>query len=432
MRSLSVYGSTAVVVLVAAAACSAGSNAPPLGGGPSAGTGGDLEAGPAGNSGAGLGGSAGSSIIVDLDSSSSETGPSPVCEFTDAIDHDGDGYSYNDGDCNDCDPFTNPGALDDGSPSADGGPPVDVNCDGVPGGDTYECDDGIQIDDSDALNGARAIGLCRKADPNATGKDKTWGVLSAKYVKADGQDGMNPDSHGILPQFGAANVQQGAKMLALSSGTARAPGDVDWKSPGGVNMGTECDAPISNMDTPACHGVTTGSPYDPAALELQIRMPTNAKSFKFHLNFYTYEFPDYICSEYNDFFVTLMEPKPSGSTDGNISFDPDHNPISVNNSMLQVCQSMTTHGKTFDCPLGTALLKNTGFDSEIPILDPGHAATGWLQTISSVEPGSVVTLRFAIWDSGDHKLDSLVLIDNFGFSVEPASGASTKPAPTPK
>jgi hypothetical protein len=46
------------------------------------------------------------------------------------------------------------------------------------------------------------------------------------------------------------------------------------------------------------------------------------------------------------------------------------------------------------------------------------AATGWLHTTAPVEGGSIITLRFAIWDSGDGILDSLALIDNFNWSIE--------------
>ena len=36
----------------------------------------------------------------------------------------------------------------------------------------------------------------------------------------------------------------------------------------------------------------------------------------------------------------------------------------------------------------------------------------------AVQPGSIITLRFAIWDSGDGILDSLALIDNFRWSED--------------
>ena len=47
-----------------------------------------------------------------------------------------------------------------------------------------------------------------------------------------------------------------------------------------------------------------------------------------------------------------------------------------------------------------------------------NAATGWLLTSAPALNGTIITLRFAIWDSGDAILDSLVLIDNFQWSEE--------------
>lgn len=387
---------------------------------------------------AGSGASSGSGGGVVTDSGGGPVFDAPVntdagnvvnCPHADDQDHDGDGYSFLDGDCNDCDPNANPGAFDIVG-GIDGGPGVDEDCNGVVDDEPTDCDVGIDIGDPDPMAGARAIGLCRTAIPNAVGKDRTWGVLSARYVKADGTDGMNPMSHGVLPVFGAAQVQQGAAMLALSSGTARAPGQPGYQSSQGAMMGTTSAPPPGYpKESNACPGVVTGGVHDPAALEVVLRVPTNANSFAFNLNFYTFEFPDYICSEFNDFYVTLMMPRPPGLQDDNISFDQDNNPISVNNSLLQVCTAQTAGGKYFPCPLGPALLQNTGFTG--PLIGE-HAATGWLQTNAPVEPGSEVTLRFAIWDSGDQVLDSLVLIDKFEWSVEPAEGTSTEPVEGPK
>lgn len=367
--------------------------------------------------------------FIDAPVSNDETGSPVHCPYVGDEDFDEDGYSFLEGDCNDCDPNTNPGAYDVVG-GVDGGPGVDEDCNGGIDDEPTDCDFGIAIGEKDPMAGARAIDLCRTAIPNAVGKDRTWGVLSAKYVKADGTPGMNAMSHGILTQFGAANVQRGGAMLALSSGTARAPGQPGFQSPQGATMNTNSNPPPNYpKESPACPGVITGDVYDPAALELQVRVPTNAKSFSFNLNFYTFEFPQYICSEYNDFYVTMMWPTPPGLPDGNISFDQDGNPISVNNSLLQVCQSQNAGSKFFPCPLGTSLLANTGYMG--PIIG-SHAATGWLQTSAPVEPGSEITLRFAIWDSGDPVLDSLVLVDNFQWSVEPAAGSSTVPIPQPK
>jgi hypothetical protein len=357
------------------------------------------------------------------------------CTAKDDQDHDGDGYSWNDGDCNDCDPMANPGAYDVIG-GQDGGPGIDEDCNGTIDDEPADCDDGIVIHDADGMNGAKAIGLCRvNVDENATGKAKTWGVLSAKYVKVDGTDGMHVLSRGVLPAFGAANVQQGMRMLALSSGTARAPGQTGWQSPEGASLGVKSEPPEGfPIEAPACPGVLTGACNDPAALELRIRVPTNAHSFKFNFNFYTYEFPEYICSIFNDYFVTLMDPAPPEAVQKNISFDTQKNPISVNNALLQACKAQmappANPTKQYDCSLGTDLLANTGFD-ETKKTGP-HAATGWLMTQAPVTPGSIITLRFAIWDSGDGSLDSTVLIDNFEWSAEAATQPITQPVPVPK
>jgi hypothetical protein len=223
-------------------------------------------------------------------------------------------------------------------------------------------------------------------------------------------------------------VQQGARMLALSSGAARQPGDPGFASPSGHDTGIMGLAPNGfPIDSPACPLVQTSNDktaYNPIAFEVKIRVPTNAKSFTFNFDFYTFEFPFYVCTQYNDFFVVLQDPPPPNAQSGNISFDTQGNPVSVNNGFLEVCQAQPAGGKNFPCQLGTAQLQGTGFE--------GHAATGWLETQSPVVPGSEITLRFAIWDMGDPILDSTVLIDNFKFSADDATEAGTKPVPVPQ
>jgi hypothetical protein len=174
--------------------------------------------------------------------------------------------------------------------------------------------------------------------------------------------------------------------------------------------------------------VTTGEPHDSVGLRVTIRTPTNAKSLRFNLNFYTYEFPNYICDIFNDFFVAMLNPILSGFPDGNISFDAQGNTLSVNAGFLQVCHPQTaSSGEFFECMLGPSQLAQTGFDDGM-----NSAATGWLQTTAPVEnPGGDITLEFSIWDSGDGILDSTTLIDNFRFeAVE--TPTQTEPVPPPE
>ena len=320
-------------------------------------------------------------------------------------DYDGDGYALKD-DCNECNTGINKGAHD--IP----GNGIDEDCSGVADDEEIECDDDLPQSGSDPFDGAKAIGLCKKADPDGPG----WGVVSAKWVRPDGTSLNNMVGVGILKQFGVNAPQLGGSMLAISSGAARekAPQTTDK----GYSHGTPDGYP---KESPACPGVTTGTARDGVALELKIRVPSNAKSFSYQQNFFTQEYPVFICSQYNDFFVTMLDPIPAGLEDGNIAFDQDTNPISVNNALLQVCTSGTHKGKFFPCPLGPETLSGTGFE--------GSAATGWLTTSAPVDAGTDITIRFAIWDSGDGRLDSTTLIDDFRFSVDGADSTQTKPSP---
>jgi hypothetical protein len=44
--------------------------------------------------------------------------------------------------------------------------------------------------------------------------------------------------------------------------------------------------------------------------------------------------------------------------------------------------------------------------------------TGWLETSGNVKPGEIMKLRIAIWDTSDHVLDSLAVVDGFRWSVD--------------
>lgn len=406
-------------VLAATTACGDASGDGGSNFGPGAGGSGGSAAGSGANGGTGggfigAGGSGGGSggIIQEA----------PPCDNASPDgDLDGDGYSVAQGDCNDCTPAMNPGAVD--FP----GNTIDDDCNGIPDDEPVGCDvNTVDIGYTDPMTAAAAIGLCKVAQGNS------WGVVSARYAKADGSPGHNSVSHGILTSFGnAVTPREGARMLALSSGTARAPGDPGYQSPANADMGTTGFAPSGfPVPAPACPGVMPDSEAnDSVALEVVVRVPSNANSLKYDFNFYTYEFPNFICSEFNDFFVALMNPAPPNAQNGNISFDSQGNPVSVNNGLLEVCEPQMAGGKQFGCSQGTSQLFGTGFDVSLIGTPEMHAATGWLVTQAPVPAGQEITLRFAIWDAGDHILDSTVLIDNFTWDVSEGDFPVTIPVP---
>lgn len=339
--------------------------------------------------------------------------------YKDASDHDGDGYSFAEGDCLDCDVAVNPGAYD--FP----GNGRDEDCSGVADDATANCDAGLSMTSSVALEHAKAIGLCQTSKETSVGKKRTWGVLSSALVQADGVSAPHASSYGILSSFGQSNLpREGSKLVAYSTGTARAPSDPGYVNPNGqygsFDQKLSCPFPAGfPKNSVSCPNAPAGSSaYDSSGLWLKIRVPTNALSLSFKFSYFSSEFPEWVCSNYNDSFVALLstgyQPANSPANSGNISFDSKGNPVSVNVGFFTVT--------------GGSVLAGTGFDGTCQGNVCG-GGTDWLQTTSPVVPGETITLHFATWDTGDHVWDSTVLIDDFQWSEKPATIQTFVPQP---
>lgn len=339
------------------------------------------------------------------------------CDSTPGSDGDMDGFTPDQGDCNDCDPNVNPGALevptDPKDPMAKAS---DENCDGKVDEVADPCDSGLQLEDATAMNGARAIGLCKELKVN----EKGWGVLSAAYTRADGSPASPGEQVGLLPKFGAnVKPRQGAAMLGLSSGHARDAsmgGACGSNSCYGLGQGTPPNG--FPQDVPSCSGATDIN--DDVALSLKVKAPSNATGYSFQFDFYSFEYPEWVCTSFNDQFIALVDPPPMGSINGNISFDSKKNPVSVNIAFFEVCDEP-------GCALGNAELVGTGFDQWD---DAG--ATSWLTTQAPIKGGDTFDIRFAIWDTGDQAWDSTVLVDDFKWLATPGTTVSVNTVPTPK
>jgi len=397
---------------------------------------------------AGTGASGGPHLIVD---SGGTGGAVATCTpGLSSADNDGDGFSPDQGDCDDCNSSLNPGAYDFPNNG------IDEDCNGKADDSVATCDSGLAPDSGDPLDAAKALGLCQLA------KGNSWGVVSAQWVFPDGTSASvhptpiftplpgdacesvgtppNPLSHGILPAFGT-NVKplEGASVVALSTGVAR-PGSNTPPAPSfgpspmdGARMCRAAASPPQfPKDSPSCAGSKTADDhlaYDSIALELVIKAPSNARALSFNLDFYSAEWPTFVCGPYNDFFVALLQSQhPSVPADQNIAFDSKQNPISVNNGYMEVCDPALSAAKPalarFTCARGTTELLGTGFETA-----KYGGATGWLKTSSPIVPGETIHVRFAIWDMGDERFDSTVLLDQFSWDPKAPDGPTTERPP---
>lgn len=443
--ALFLIGIAGVIAATTGAACKPG-------GGSTSGGGAEPTTSAGGSSSTGKGGAVaqGSTSTGEDITVAAGTGGWSAGDCNTKMDEDGDkdGWSVADGDCNDCDANVNPGAIEVKitMPQGDGGipDPADEDCDGKIDNVAMPCDTGLALTDVDPNDAAKAIDLCQTTtDAPASKKDLKWGVLSSKYVSADGATPRAPGLQvGLLDKFGMnVKTRLGAAMLGLSTGHMRTPGQAGFCTDAQSNPSQSCITANNGpppagfpQAVPGCPAPPNQQIHDDIALEVKMRSPTNATGYKFNFKFYSFEYAEWVCTDYNDQFVALVSPPPMGSINGNISFDSGNHPVSVNIAFFDVCDpaSLSYFAQHCSggscpsapnpyCPSGKGELLGTGMDGMVGVLDGG--GTSWLQTSAPIKGGDDVTVRFTIWDTGDHNLDSSVLIDAFQWI---ANGGTVK------
>ncbi|MBL4632420.1 MAG: choice-of-anchor L domain-containing protein [Kofleriaceae bacterium] len=292
-------------------------------------------------------------------------------EVDDIADLDGDGFTRCDGDCcettNECEQpaLVNPAAVE--VIAKDGMESGDENCNGVIDEVAPLCDQGLLLDEIDPVRAANALDIC------AQSSELGFGLVSAAYVRGNGSPLAASAQHGLQAAFGTnVTPQLGDSMLILSTGGARYAPQPDSCASETCEFNTGGSVPAGfPQDVPGCAG---GSAiFDDVALKLTLIAPANAKGYAFDFRFYSYEYPEWVCTEFNDQFVALVEPPPPGAINGNIAFDSMTNPVSVNIGFFEVCEG---------CVSGTADLAGTGFDV---LNDAG--ATSWLRTQAPITGG---------------------------------------------
>ena len=71
-------------------------------------------------------------------------------------------------------------------------------------------------------------------------------------------------------------------------------------------------------------------------LEVNLIAPSNATGYKFDFDFYSFEYPEWVCTTFNDQFMALVNPAPMGSLDGNISIPSAPGPERMRRRMRRI------------------------------------------------------------------------------------------------
>ncbi len=370
------------------------------------------------------------------------------------IDDDGDGFYYGFGpgmDCcdnrSDC-MAENPALVNPNAVEIPGNG-IDDDCDGM----TDENDDVLcsteahvftanqALTANDAILMARAMDIC--TDTETAG----YGLISAQFLLADGTPLpatgnksvcgnttlISPaEQAAVATDLGGVVKALNGTMAVLASGKAQGKENTGFKD----CSGTEVDAPSSFINAHDGYLPVSNICFDPAAskhkrandsimLRLRLKAPSTAKGFSFLFKFFSKEYPSYVCNNYNDFFLAMTDASsPEIPADRNISFDANHNPVSVNNAFFTECDPTACQK-----PKGCSSCKDGSDNVQAYVYDVKQAgATDWLKTTVPVNGAEEFTLDLIIFDAGDrdaskgngwgHQRDSLVLIDNFEWLTE--------------
>ena len=392
-------------------------------------------------------------------------------------DADGDGYTICDGDC--CDneiqcnannpELINPGMME----VLDNG--IDDNCNYRIDEPELTADDVTPISytygttdlDTTARAMAQAMGIIDICEPNQT---CAHGLINAKLTRASTTYLPDKSQVNIVDALRDANniarvlPREGKTFAMMSSGVA-----LDVKS--GVSkddkaiekyasetmIGGEMQRESKESKIPdiyqivhnnklqtheACPtGTVKPAIFDSVQLHLELKVPVNAKGIQFDFRFFSREYPSFVCSAFNDFFLAMLtttHEELANYPDKNIAFDKLGNPVSINNGFFTTCRKIpcSPETATIDCPAfmtcGSDNYCTAGADTcqdgdtaisayypEPYAYSSGRGGgTAWLSTTAPVVGGETIMLDFYIWDTQDNIYDSTVLLDNFKWLVD--------------
>ncbi|MEM6293249.1 MAG: choice-of-anchor L domain-containing protein [Myxococcota bacterium] len=288
--------------------------------------------------------------------------------------------------------------------------------------DTCEASTHVPCDDG-TTDLFAAMGLGCPGDPEVTtsvmGSLQSMGVRTS-FGPTDTWAPREGSSFAVIGSGRIADLDLETPALDLNLSPTHCNDDVGEFSPGAtlppplqiIDVAGDCTTDDSLLGTGDCSNSIAaqfnqgGSANDYAEIRVEATVPVGNNSISYDFAFFSTEYPEYFGSGFNDMYVGWLE---SESWTGNISFDEQGNPISLNAGFLDFrddAGSLPEFG-------GTCMKQ--------------HAGTKWLSTTAPVTPGEDIVLVLAIFDLSDAILDSYVFLDNFDWGCDGTDAPTTTP-----
>ena len=405
---------------------------------------------------------------VDQDGDGFGTGDALKCLCPDSE----PGWGPNTGDCNDGNPNEYPGALE----VCDG---LDDNCDQVPDDDCDKDQDGY-CDFTHAVVGLPAI--C----PLGGGDCDDYKPMVSPGEEEIPGDGLDNNCDGLVDAgFDCPGPCTGhtvdAYLCALEMCLGPALISAEMTSPTGDNISSAWQAvnrfgSASNGLTPMAgesYGLLASGPatgtnhsedlsgdwgsdsvadpfskdgfetYDNVEFKVVITAPPNVTGFAVDYVFFSEEYHDWVCSDFNDkFYIFLTAPQTTAGQKMVINYtacsDPNSYHDFIDDSGEKQCYIAINTAYSEPCPNAPTNIAGTGFECSYEtcavgqctcgMKDDAHgSSTGWLYTAWEIQPNETFELVFHIHDTSDGIYDSEVILDNFQWMTTPfASGTLEK------
>lgn len=164
----------------------------------------------------------------------------------------------------------------------------------------------------------------------------------------------------------------------------------------------------SNGLSSSLQGLNTNANEDLVQMTLRLRIPSGQNALRFDWKYVSEEFPNFVGGSFNDGFLAELNAS-TFTIEGadiiapnNVAFDPNDNIISVNATGALTMSA--------DQAVGTS------FNGGTPALT---------STIGLPRNASEVTIIFSVFDVGDSRFDSGIMLDNIRFTQSQDEGTTT-------